>query len=312
MTINRNNIAKELIPGLNAVLGMEYGKIDDQHTKIYDIENSKRSFEEETMFTGLGTAPVKNEGSGVAYDEMQETYTARYQHETIALAFAITEEAMEDNLYDTFSKARAGALGRSMANTKQIKAVYPFNNGFATTNFALGDGAAFFSASHPTVGAGNQSNTGGAVDLSETTLQTAYNDITFYRDERGILINAIPEMLLIPPALRFTAFKILKSDLSTTTATNSTTGVTNVNDVNALRAMGFFPKGMTVNQRLTDTNAWFIRTNVPNGTKMFVRKPLQATMEGDFDTGNMRYKARERYSFGVSDFRQWYGASGSS
>jgi hypothetical protein len=310
MVISRSQIQKELLPGLNEVLGMSYGKVLEEHLPVFDIENSNRSFEEEVMFTGLGTAPVKSEGAPVEYDDMQETWTARYDHETIALAFAITEEAEEDNLYDTFAKARANALGRAMANTKQLKAAGVFNNGFSTS-FPIGDGVALFSASHPTVGAGLQSNYTNA-DLSESALETAYTNITLTEDERGILINASPELLVLPPQLRHTAFKILRSDLSTTTVTNSTTGVTNVNDINAVRAAGYFPKGMHIMRRLTDTDAWYIRTDVTNGLKMFVRKPLATKMEGDFDTGNLRYKARERYSFGVSDWRQIYGSDGSA
>jgi hypothetical protein len=309
MTINRSNITKQLLPGLNAVVGLEYGQVDNEHLGLFDIEKSERSFEEEVMMTGLGTAPVKLEGAPVQFDDMQETFSTRYNHNTVALAFAITEEAFEDNLYDTWSKARAKALGRGMANTKQVQAANVFNNGFSTS-FPGGDGSPLFSTTHQTI-TGAQSNADTA-DLSETAVQNAFIAISLYKDDRGILIGATGELILLPPQLQFTAFKILKSDLSTTLQTNSTTGITNVNDVNALRAMGYFPKGMKINRRLTDPDAWFIRTDVPNGTKMFVRAGLQTAMEGDFDTGNLRYKARERYSFGWTDWRGWWGSDGSA
>jgi len=308
MAINRGNIAKQLVPGLNAVLGAEYKSVDGEHLPLFDVENSKRSFEEETLMTGLGTAPVKHEGSGVEYDDMQEAWTARYTHETIALAFAVTEEALEDNLYDTWAKIRAKALGRAMGNTKQVKAAAIFNNGFSATRPG-GDGVALFSDSHPTLSAGVQDNNV-ATDISEAALETAVIGISLFKDDRGILISAIPKSLHIPTNLRFSAFKILKSDLSTTVATVGTTAATNVNDTNALRSGGFFPGGIHINHRFTDTDAWFIRTTCPNGTKNFVRKALSTGTEGDFDTGNGRYKARERYSFGWSDWRQWYGSSG--
>jgi hypothetical protein len=308
MAISRSNIAKQLVPGLNAVLGASYKKIDGEHAPLFEVEKSTRSFEEETLMTGLGTAPVKLEGSGVAYDDMQEAWTARYQHETVALAFAITEEALEDNQYGTFAKIRAKALGRAMANTKQVKASQVFNLGFSATRPG-GDGVALFSDSHPTLTAGSQDNNV-ATDLSEAALETALIDISLFKDDRGILIGTQAQSLHIPPQLQFTAFQILKSDLSTTNATQGATGITNVNDVNALKGQGFFPKGMFINHRFTDSNAWFIRTDCPNGTKMFVRKALSTATEGDFDTGNGRYKARERYSFGWSDWRQWYGSAG--
>ncbi len=312
MAISRAQIAKQLIPGLNKVFGTAYGDISNEHKVLFDTEQSTRSFEEEVLFTGLGEAPVKDEGAAVQYDDMQESYTSRYTNQTIALAFAITEEAMEDNQYDTFAKVRARALGNSMASTKQTKAASVFNNGFSAS-YTGGDGVALFSAAHPTIGAGNQSNTGGASDLSEATLETATIDISLFKDDRGLLIGAMPQSLHIPTNLRFTAFQILKSDLSTTTTVVASGGGTsNVNDINELKRGGYFPKGIHINHRFTDTNAWFVRTNVPNGTKMFERVKLQTKMEGDFDTGNMRYKARERYVFGWSDFRQWYGASGSS
>ena len=311
MAINRSSIAKELLPGLNAVFGMEYTDVDNEHASLFDVENSDRAFEEEVLFTGFGSAPVKSEGASVQYDDAQEGYTARYTHETISLAFAVTEEAMEDNLYDTFAKLRARGLARAMANTKQVKASDVFNNGFSSS-YLGGDGVALFSASHPTVGNGNQSNTLGATDLSEASLETALITIAKAKDDRGILIGLQAESLHIPPDLAFTADQILNSTLSTTTVTNSTTGVTNTNDVNSIRNQGLVPGGFFVNRRFTDTNAWFIKTDCPNGTKMFVRAPLQTKMEPDFDTGNLRYKARERYSFGWSDWRGFYGASGSS
>ena len=311
MAINRSSIAKELLPGLNAVFGIEYADVDNEHAPLFDVENSDRAFEEEVLFTGFGSAPVKGEGAAVQYDDAQEGYTARYTHETISLAFAVTEEAMEDNLYDTFAKLRARGLARAMANTKQVKAADVFNNGFSSS-YLGGDGVALFSASHPTVGNGNQSNTLGATDLSEASLETALITIAKAKDDRGILIGLQSESLHIPPDLAFTADQILNSTLSTTTVTNSTTGVTNTNDINSIRNQGLVPGGFFVNRRFTDTNAWFIKTDCPNGTKMFVRAPLQTKMEPDFDTGNLRYKARERYSFGWSDWRGFYGASGSS
>jgi hypothetical protein len=311
MAINRSSIAKELLPGLNAVFGIEYADVDNEHAPLFDVENSDRAFEEEVLFTGFGSAPVKGEGAAVQYDDAQEGYTARYTHETISLAFAVTEEAMEDNLYDTFAKLRARGLARAMANTKQVKAADVFNNGFSSS-YLGGDGVALFSLSHPTVGNGNQSNTLGATDLSEASLETALITIAKAKDDRGILIGLQAESLHLPPDLAFTADQILNSTLSTTTVTNSTTGVTNTNDINSIRNQGLVPGGFFVNRRFTDTNAWFIKTDCPNGTKMFVRAPLQTKMEPDFDTGNLRYKARERYSFGWSDWRGFYGASGSS
>ena len=311
MAINRSSIARELLPSLNAVFGVEYGNVDNEHAVLYKTENSDRSFEEEVLFTGFGTAPTKSEGAGVQYDSAQESYVARYTNETIALAFSVTEEAMEDNLYDTFAKLRASGLARAMANTKQVKAADVFNNGFSSS-YLGGDGVALFSASHPTVGDGSQSNTFGATDLSESALESALIQISKAKDDRGILIGARAVSLHIPSDLVFTADQILHSTLSTTTVTNSTTGVTNVNDINSIRNQGLVPKGFFVNRRFTDTNAWYMKTDVPNGTKMFVRVPLQTKMEPDFDTGNLRYKARERYSFGWSDWRGFYGASGST
>ena len=314
MAINRASIAKELLPGLNAIFGIEYGDVDNEHEPLYEIENSDRAFEEEVLFTGFGTAPVKGEGAAVQYDDAQEGYTARYTAETVALAFAVTEEAMEDNLYDTFAKLRARGLARAMANTKQVKAADVFNNGFNTA-YLGGDGVALFSASHPTVGDGNQSNTLGATDLSEASLETALITISKTQDDRGILIGAQAESLHVPSDLAFTADQILNSQMTTVIGVNPTTaanGATNQNAINSVRNQGLVPGGFFVNRRFTDTNAWYLKTDVPNGTKMFVRAPLSTKMEPDFDTGNLRYKARERYSFGWSDWRGFYGASGSS
>lgn len=299
--ITRANEAKELLPGLNAIFGLEYKSIDDEHTSLFEVENSERAFEEEVLFSMFGTAPVKSEGAGVQYDTAQEGYTARYTHNTVALAFAITEEAMEDNLYDTFAKVRAKGLARAMANTKQVTAANVFNNGFSAS-YVGGDNVALFSASHPTVGAGNQSNTVSA-DLSESALETASINISLFKDDRGILIGSMPVSLHIPPQLQFIAERILKSDKRVGTADN---------DANAMRNMGILSKGWSINHRFTDTNAWFIKTDVPNGTKCFVRVPLSTKMEADFDTGNIRYKARERYSFGWSNWRGFYGSNGSS
>ena len=314
MAINRASIAKELLPGLNAVFGMEYGEVADEHAPLFETENSDRAFEEEVLFTGFGTAPVKGEGAAVSYDDAQESYTSRYTHETVALAFAVTEEAMEDNLYDTFAKLRARGLARAMANTKQVKAADVFNNGF-NSSYAGGDGQPFFSSSHPTIGDGTQSNNLGATDLSEASLESALITISKAKDDRGILIGLQAESLHIPADLAFTADQILNSTMSTTIGVNPTTaanGATNVNDINSIRNQGLVPGGFFVNRRFTDTNAWFLKTDCPNGTKMFVRAPLQTKMEPDFDTGNLRFKARERYSFGFSDWRGFYGASGSS
>jgi hypothetical protein len=310
MVLSRPQIQKELVPGLNAVFGLSYGSVDGEHLPLFDVETSKRAWEEEVLFTMFGTAKTKPEGQGVDYDDAQEAWTARYDHETIALAFAVTEEAVEDDLYGTIAKLNAQALGRALANTKQVKAANVFNLGFSTTR-PFGDGQPLFSDSHPTLSAGNQDNKDTA-DLSETALQNAIIAIAAFKDDRGILIGATPQSLHIPSDLRFTTFKVLKSDLSTITATTGTDGITNTNEINALKSMGFFPKGVFLNHRFTDTDAWFIRTDVPNGTKHFVRKPVQTRMEGDFDTGNMRYKARERYSFGCSNWRQWYGSDGSA
>ncbi len=305
MAINRASIAKELLPGLNAVFGLEYGEVSDEHAPLYEVENSDRAFEEEVLFTGFGTAPVKGEGAAVSYDDAQESFTSRYTHETIALGFAVTEEAMEDNLYDTFAKLRAKGLARAMANTKQVKAADVFNNGF-NSSFAGGDGQAFFSSAHPTIGDGTQSNLLAASDLSEAALETALISVSKTKDDRGILIGAQAESLHIPSDLAFTADQILNSPLSTTIANSAT----NVNDINSIRNQGLVPNGFFVNRRFTDTNGYFIKTDVPNGAKMFVRSPLQTKMEPDFDTGNLRFKARERYAFGFSDWRGFFGSQG--
>jgi len=309
MAINRASINKELLPGLNAVFGLEYGEVNDEHKVLYEIENSDRAFEEEVLFTGFGTAPTKGEGAAVSYDEAQESYTARYTAETVALAFAITEEAMEDNLYDTFAKLRAKGLARAMANTKQVKGANIFNNGFSDT---IGDNVAFFSDSHPTVADGNQDNLLAASDLAESTLETALIAIQKTKDDRGILIGASAVSLHIPVDYWAVADRILSSPGNTqaSAASGATSGGFNMNAINATRHMGMVPDGYYINRRFTDTDAWFIKTDVPNGTKMFVRSPLQTKMEPDFDTGNLRFKARERYSFGVSDWRGWYGSAG--
>ena len=306
MAINRASISKELLPGLNAVFGMEYGEVDNEHDVLFDVENSDRAFEEEVLFTGFGSAPTKGEGAAVSYDDAQESYTARYTAETVALAFAITEEAMEDNLYDTFAKLRARGLARAMANTKQVKAANLFNNGFSDT---IGDGAAFFSAAHPTISDGNQSNLMAAADLSEATLETALTNVQKIKDDRGILIGASAVSLHIPVDSWAIADRILSSPGNT--QTSAAAANPNTNAINATRHLGMLPEGYHINRRFTDTTSYFIKTDVPNGAKMFVRSPLQTKMEPDFDTGNLRFKARERYSFGVSDWRGWFGSQGS-
>ena len=298
MPINRAAISKELLPGLNAVFGMEYGEVNDEHLPLYEIENSDRSFEEEVLFTGFGTAPTKQEGAAVVYDDAGESFTARYTNETIALAFAITEEAMEDNLYDTFAKLRAKGLARAMANTKQVKAAKLYNEGFTT---AQGDGQPLFSASHPTVQDGNQSNIGTAAAISEASLESAVIAIQKFKDDRGILIGSSAVSLHVPVDLMFTCDVLLNTPGIVGSADN---------DINSVRNLGVFPSGYFTNRRFTDTNAYFIKTDVPNGSKMFNRTPLQTKMEPDFDTGNLRFKARERYSFGVSDWRGWFGNQG--
>ena len=298
MPINRAAISKELLPGLNAVFGMEYGEVNDEHLPLYEIENSDRSFEEEVLFTGFGAAPTKNEGAAVVYDDAGESFTARYTNETIALAFAITEEAMEDNLYDTFAKLRAKGLARAMAHTKQVKAAKLYNEGFTT---AQGDGQPLFSSSHPTVQDGNQSNIGTAAAISEASLESAVIAIQKFKDDRGILIGSSAVSLHVPVDLMFTCDVLLNTPGIVGSADN---------DINSVRNLGVFPSGYFTNRRFTDTNGYFIKTDVPNGSKMFNRTPLQTKMEPDFDTGNLRFKARERYSFGVSDWRGWFGNAG--
>jgi|TARA_R110000851_G_scaffold172458_1_gene318782 phage major head subunit gpT-like protein len=303
MAISRSQLLKELLPGLNALFGMEYKRYGEQHKEIYETESSDRSFEEETKLSGFGTAPVKAEGSAIAYDNAQEAWSTRYNHETIALGFAITEEAVEDNLYDSLSARYTKSLARAMSYTKQVKAAAILNNGFNAT-YAGGDGVALFSTAHPTVGGGTNSNTAAVqVDLNETSLEAAVIQIAAWTDERGLLIAAKPQKLVIPPALMFVADRLLKTEGRVGTADN---------DINSLKQMGSIPGGTTVNNFLTDTNAWFICTDVPNGMKHFVRTSMNTSMDGDFDTGNVRYKARERYSFGWSDPLGMWGSSGSN
>ena len=300
MAISRAQLVNELEPGLNALFGMEYKNYDNEHTQIYDVESSDRAFEEEVMLSGFGEAPTKSEGAGVAYDDAQEVYTARYTHETIALAFSLTEEAIEDNLYDKLAARYTRALARSMAQTKQIKAAAILNNGFSTS--VGGDGVTLFSTSHPTLGGANLSNTlATAADLNETSIEQALIDIAGFTDERGLKIAVRGMKLIIPKELVFTAERIMKSTNRVATADN---------DINAIKNMGMIPQGYTVNNFLTDTDAWFIKTDAPNGMKMFNRVSMKTAFEGDFDTGNVRYKARERYSFGYSDPRGMYGSPG--
>ena len=301
MAISRQQLAKELAPGLNALFGLEYNNYENQHVEIFDTETSDRAFEEEVMLSGFGEAQVKSEGSAVAFDDANEHFTARYTHETIALAFSITEEAVEDNLYDSIAKRYTKALARSMAQTKQIKAANILNNAFDTTTF--GDGQFLIDTDHPTVAAGDQSNKLAASDLNETSLEASLIAIGKFQDERGFKIAARGMKLIIPSDLQFVAERLTK--------TANRVG-TSDNDINAVQSMGMMPQGFVVNNFLTDTNAFFIKTDVPNGLKHFQRAPLKTAMEGDFDTGNMRYKARERYSFGVSDWRGIFGSPGSS
>ena len=302
MAISRAQLVKELEPGLNALFGLEYKRYDSEHEEIYNKESSDRAFEEEVMLSGFANADVKPEGQGVSFDEAQETFTARYTHETVALAFAITEEAMEDNLYDRISSRYTKALARSMANAKQVKGAAPLNNGLpAVATFNTGDGVSLINGSHPTL-AGTFSNTlSTAADLNETSLEQAMIDIAAFTDERGLKIAARGMKMIIPSALQFTAERILKSPGRVGTADN---------DINALKNMGMIPQGYRVNHYVTDTDAWYIITDVPNGMKYFDRAPLKTAMEGDFDTGNVRYKARERYSFGCSDPRGIYASPG--
>jgi hypothetical protein len=303
MAISRAQLLKELLPGLNALFGLEYAKYGEEHKEIYETESSERSFEEETKLSGFSAAPVKNEGSAIAYDNAQEAWSTRYNHETIALGFSITEEAIEDNLYDSLSARYTKALARAMAYTKQVKAAAVLNNGFSAS-YPGGDGVALFSNAHPLVSGSVNSNVPGTPsDLNETALEAAVIQISQWTDERGLLIAAKPRKLVVPPSLMFVAKRLLDTELRVATADN---------DLNALRAMGAIPEGYTVNHFLTDNNAWFIKTDVPNGMKHFVRTPLQNSMDGDFDTGNVRYKARERYSFGWSDPLGMWGSSGSN
>jgi|TARA_R100000231_G_scaffold17830_2_gene18351 hypothetical protein len=300
MAITRAQLLKELLPGLNALFGLEYEKYENEHAEIYETENSERSFEEEVKLSGFGAAPVKPEGSAISFDSAQESYTARYNHETVAMGFSVTEEAMEDNLYDALSARYTKALARAMAYTKQVKAAALLNNGFTTFN--SGDGVTLFSTAHPTVAGGNNANRPTTdVDLNETSLEDAVIKIAAYVDERGLLIAARPRKLIVPPALMFVATRLLETDLRVGTADN---------DLNAIRSNGSIPEGYRVNHYLTDTDAFFLTTDVPNGMKHFVRTPMATSMDGDFDTGNVRYKARERYSFGVSDPLGMFGSRG--
>jgi len=300
MAISRAQLLKELLPGLNALYGLEYGKYENEHAEIYETETSDRSFEEETKLSGFGAAPVKPEGQGLSYDNAQESFTSRYTHETIAMGFSITEEAIEDNLYDSLSARYTKALARGMAYTKQVKAAALLNTGFDT--YTSGDGVTIFNTAHPTVqGVTNRNRPTVDADLNETSLEQAVIDIAAFVDERGLLIAAQPRKLIVPTALMFVATRLLQTDLRVGTADN---------DTNALRTNGSIPEGYAVNHYLTDTDAWFIRTDVPNGFKHFVRAAMKTDMDGDFETGNVRYKARERYSFGVSDPLSMYASPG--
>jgi len=301
MAISRAQLLKELLPGLNALFGLEYARYGEEHKEIYETESSERSFEEETKLSGFSAAPVKNEGAPIAYDNGQEAWTARYNHETIAQGFSLTEEAIEDNLYDSLSARYTKALARSMAYTKQVKAAAVLNNGF-TSGYNGGDGVPLFSASHPLVSGGTNSNIPSTpADLNETSLEAAVIQISLWTDERSLLIAAKPRKLIVPPALQFVATRLLETELRVGT---------NDNDINAIKNNGSIPEGYAINHFLTDTNAWFLTTDVPNGMKHFVRVPLQNSMDGDFDTGNVRYKSRERYSFGWSDPLGMYGSAG--
>ena len=292
MAISRAQLLKELLPGLNALFGMEYKRYGEEHKEIYETETSERSFEEETKLSGFTAAPVKNEGSAIRYDNAQEAWTARYNHETIAMGFSITEEAMEDNLYDSLSSRYTKSLARAMAYTKQVKAAAILNNGFSSA-YTYGDGVPLFSTAHPLVSGGVNSNTFTTpADLNETSLEAAVIQIAGWTDERGLLIAAKPKKLIVPPNLQFVATRLLETELRVGTTDN---------DINAIKNNGSIPEGYTINHYLTDTNGWFLTTDVPNGLKHFVRMPLSTSTDGDFDTGNVRYKARERYSFGVSD-----------
>jgi len=301
MAISRAQLLKELLPGLNALFGLEYARYGEEHKEIYETETSERSFEEETKLSGFAAAPVKNEGAAIAYDNAQEAFTARYTHETIAMGFSITEEAVEDNLYDSLSSRYTKALARGMAYTKQVKAAFVLNNAFSGGP-TYGDGQVLCSTAHPLVSGGTNSNTPATPsDLNETSLENAVIQIAAWTDERGLLIAAKPRKLIVPPALMFVSTRLLETELRVSTADN---------DINALKNNGSIPEGYTVNHYLTDPNAWFLCTDVPNGLKHFVRTPMSTGMDGDFDTGNGRYKARERYSFGVSDPLGVFGSPG--
>lgn len=303
MAISRAQLLKELLPGLNALFGLEYKRYGEEHKELFEIETSERSFEEEVKLSGFAPAPVKNEGNAISYDNAQEAWTARYQHETIALGFSITEEAIEDNLYDSLSSRYTKGLARAMAYTKQVKGAAILNNGFSGGP-TYGDGQVLFSTAHPLVSGDTNANKPTTdVDLNETSLEAAVIQIAGWVDERGMLIAAKPRKLVIPPAYMFVATRLLESELRTGTSDN---------DVNAAKKMGVIPEGSAVNHFLTDTNAWFLTTDLPNGLKHFVRTPMQTGMDGDFDTGNVRYKARERYSFGASDPLGVWGTSGST
>ena len=293
MAISRAQLLKELLPGLNALFGLEYKKYENEHEAIYETETSERSFEEELKLSGFGAATVKGEGSALRYDNAQEAWSARYNHETIAMGFSITEEAMEDNLYDSLSSRYTKALARSMAYTKQVKSAYPLNNGFSGGAFVGGDGVTLFNTAHPLVSGGTNSNTQTtAADLNETSLEAAVIQIAGFKDERGLLIAARPRKLIVPPGLMFVATRLLETELRTATADN---------DINAIKTNGTIPEGYSVNHYLTDVDSYYLITDIPNGMKHFVRTPMSTSMDGDFDSGNVRYKARERYSFGVSD-----------
>ena len=300
MAITRAQLLKELLPGLNGLFGLEYAKYENEHSEIYETETSERSFEEEVKLSGFGAAPVKSEGASISYDNAQEAFTTRYVHETVAMGFSITEEAVEDNLYDSLSARYTRALARAMAYTKQVKAAALLNNGFTTYN--TGDAVTWFNASHPTVeGATNRNRPSVDADLNETSLEQAVIDIAAFVDERGLLIAAQPRKLIVPPALMFVATRLLQTEMRVGTADN---------DLNALKTNGSIPEGYRVNHYLTDNEAWFLKTDVPNGAKHFVRAAMTTSMDGDFDTGNARYKARERYSFGVGDPLSMYASPG--
>jgi hypothetical protein len=301
MAISRAQLLKELLPGLNALFGLEYARYGEEHKEIYETETSERSFEEETKLSGFSAAPVKNEGQAIRYDNAQEAWTARYNHETIALGFSLTEEAIEDNLYDSLSARYTKGLARAMAYTKQVKAAAVINNGF-NNGYQGGDGVSLFNTSHPLInGAVNGNTPSTPADLNETSLENAVIQIAAWTDERGLLIAAKPKKLIVPPALQFVATRLLETELRVGTTDN---------DINAIKNNGSIPEGYTINHFLTDTNGWYLTTDVPNGMKHFERTPLQNSMDGDFDTGNVRYKSRERYSFGWSDPLGMYGSPG--